>query len=61
VVPAVSAIDVKLPAMNTRFRLGTTSMSQISPLLILGTSVRGTSGTRRVCPSAVVGGVVTVT
>ncbi|WP_234040379.1 hypothetical protein [Micromonospora coerulea] len=31
-------------------RLPTTSMSMISPLVILGTSVRGVLGTSRVCP-----------
>ena len=41
-------IEVNEPAMKTR--LPTTSMSQISPLLIFGMSVRGVSGTSAVCP-----------
>ena len=56
----VFASEVKLPAMNTRFRLGTTSMSQISPLLIRGVLFRGLSGTRRLCPGTPVGAVTTV-
>ena len=46
----VLAIEVKLPAMKTRAALPvpTTSMSQISPLLIRGVLLRGWSGTRRV-------------
>ena len=44
------ASEVKLPAMNTRLRLGTTSMSKISPLLMIGVLARGLSGTRRVWP-----------
>ena len=46
----VLASEVKLPAMNTRFSCGTTSMSQISPVLMRGVLSRGLSGTRRVCP-----------
>ncbi len=59
----VFAADVKLPAMNTRAALPvpTTSMSQISPLLIRGVLVLGLSGTSRVCPREVGGGSVTVT
>lgn len=41
-------IEVKLPATNTR--LPTISRSQISPSLINGVLVRGTSGTSRVWP-----------
>ena len=57
----VFASEVKPPAMNTRFSCGTTSMSQISPLLMRGVLVRGLSGTRRVCPSDVAGGAVGLT
>ena len=39
----------------------TTSMSQISPVLMRGVLVRGLSGTRRVCPSDVAGGAVGLT
>ena len=46
----VLAAEVKLPAMKTRLRVGTTSMSQISPLLIRGVLARGLSGARWVCP-----------
>ncbi len=46
----VFAMEVKLPAMNTRLSDGTTSMSQISPLLMRGVLVRGRSGTRRSWP-----------
>ena len=43
-------IEVNVPAMNTR--LPTTSMFQISPLLIFGMSTRAFSGTTAVCPGA---------
>ena len=52
----VFAAEVKLPAMKTRAALPvpTTSMSQISPVLMRGVLVRGRSGTRRLCPGAAV-------
>jgi len=48
VLPVVFCSEEKVPAMKTRWP--TTSMSQISPVLIRGVLVRGVLGTRPVWP-----------
>ena len=50
VLPVVFCSEENVPAMNTRWP--TTSMSQISPVLIRGVLVRGVLGTRPVWPGA---------
>jgi len=50
VLPVVFCSEEKVPAMKARWP--TTSMSQISPVLIRGVLVRGVLGTRPVWPGA---------
>jgi hypothetical protein len=50
VLPVVLCSEVNVPAMKTRLSCGTTSMSQISPVLMTGVFLRGVAGTSDVWP-----------